>query len=278
MTDKDKKDEKPSSIDGAILGCENKITEYKKQASWFLTVILMVILGVIVMTYALITSNRNADVNELLFRKAGENNLTAHKMATNYSKFVYENLVERNNLATLVHRINTEKNVDSLWKYLKRHEEYTNKLNDAADKDYNTTNRLLYKTDSLQQAIQNLTLDQKEKPSTSNTIYLALYGLFVLIFSVTTSLYRYCLKQISKIEHFYFGLLRIRIAGSNSKTGFDDCVKESLTKDAFTYEVQSSIFSKNKQIESPIQGHPVSDLSTSILNKLLESYEIKPKK
>ena len=87
-----------------------------------------------------------------------------------------------------------------------------------------------------------------------------------------TSFYRYHLKEISKIEKYYFGFLRIRIAGNNSETGNDDLVKSSLTYDAFSNPTS------NKKVESPIQGHPASDLYANIINKLLDKFELKTKK
>jgi hypothetical protein len=277
QNDKDQPKEKTTTIDVAIDSCERKISEYKKQSSFFLLLIMTLILAVIMLTYALITSNKSVDLGEKFFTKASKHNLTAHKLAVHYSEITLKTLKEQYQLQELIDHVNKEKNIDTLWKYLKIHGEYASNHSKQTNKLSLIADSLLYNTDKLQRDIKD-SFTTKPTDNISNSIYLALYGLFVLVFSVTISLYRYCLKQISKIEHFYFGLLRIRIAGSNSKTGYDDYVKESLTKEAFSFEGQTGIVSRSKQIESPIQGHPISDITTSIINKLLEGYELKPKK
>jgi hypothetical protein len=109
-----------------------------------------------------------------------------------------------------------------------------------------------------------------------NTYIYILYGIFILVFGIVTSFYRYHLKEVSKYEHFLLGFHRIRIAGDHTKTGYEDEVKIALTKDAFTME-HKSILGKDKKVESPIPGHPTSDLSAAILSKLLEAVEITPK-
>jgi len=273
---KDTKDEKTTTIDEAILSCEKKVREYKKQSFLFLLLIMTLILAVITMTYSFIVSNKSTSTNEQLLKSAGEHNIKAHNLAVYYAELASKSLEQQNKLLALLTNVRKAKNSDTLWKFMDNHKKFTDMAYGQTNKVFKTADSLLYVTNYLQGDIKDA--NQKSIESNSNNIYLALYGLFVLVFSVTISLYRYCLKQISKIEHFYFGLLRIRIAGNNSKTGFDDYVKESLTKDAFSFETNSPLFTKSKPIESPIQGHPISDLSTTIINKLLETYELKPKK
>jgi hypothetical protein len=45
------------------------------------------------------------------------------------------------------------------------------------------------------------------------------FGVFVLLFGVFMSLYRNTLKEIANMEALKFGLLRVRIAGSNYDRG-----------------------------------------------------------
>jgi hypothetical protein len=97
------------------------------------------------------------------------------------------------------------------------------------------------------------------------------YGIFILIFGVLTSLYRFHLKEISKQEHYLLGFQRIRIAAVNSSTKYDDEVKIALTRDAFYYDTFSS---KGKKVDSPIQGHPTSDIATDLINKFFDKIEI----
>ncbi|BBO83925.1 hypothetical protein DSCO28_44910 [Desulfosarcina ovata subsp. sediminis] len=50
-------------------------------------------------------------------------------------------------------------------------------------------------------------------------------------------------------------------------------VRDALTQNAFEYTT-----GKEKKVESPLPGHPSSDLVASVLDKLLENIEIKIKK
>lgn len=98
-------------------------------------------------------------------------------------------------------------------------------------------------------------------------------GLFILTFGICIALYRFHLNEIARNEQIKLGFWRIRIAARNTAAGFQTEVRQSLTKDAFTFnrKVQSE---KSKEVESPIPGHPGSDLATTILNKIFENMEI----
>lgn len=97
------------------------------------------------------------------------------------------------------------------------------------------------------------------------------FGLFVIIFGVLMSVYRFHLTEISRNEQYKLGLLRIRIAANNSNTeGFDSEVRTSLTQGAFEFSS-----GKEKNIESPLPGHPTSDFSTLFINKILDSMNVK---
>lgn len=115
----------------------------------------------------------------------------------------------------------------------------------------------------------------------ASSVEFILYGIFILVFGVLTSFYRYFLKEISKYEHFLFGMHRIRIAANNYQGGFADEVRTALTNNAFSNgsDKTENIFSRKSKIESPIPGHPSSDAATFLLNKILQSIEvnIKPK-
>lgn len=109
-----------------------------------------------------------------------------------------------------------------------------------------------------------------------NTVVYVLYGLFILAFGVLISIYRFHLKEASKYEHFLFGLRRIHIAAHNSVTGYEDYVKDALTREAFQYDTRT-IISKNRNVESPVPGYLTSDLSADLLNKALSKLESKSK-
>jgi hypothetical protein len=101
------------------------------------------------------------------------------------------------------------------------------------------------------------------------------YGIFILIFGVTTSFYRFHLKEISKYEHFLFGFLRIRMACHDDIQNNVE-VKNALTQDAFATEVKVR---KEQRIDSPIPGHPTSDIGSAVMNKILDAIDFtaKPK-
>lgn len=105
-----------------------------------------------------------------------------------------------------------------------------------------------------------------------------LYGIFILIFSIVTSFYRFHQKEVSKYEHYLIGFHRIGIAANNSPKKFEDQVRTALTREAFTYETSKGLFSKEKKIESPIPGHPTSDLATIMINRIFDAIEIKERK
>lgn len=110
-----------------------------------------------------------------------------------------------------------------------------------------------------------------------NVVY-GLFAMFVMVFGVLMAVYRFHLNEIARSEHYKVGFMRIRIAANNYKIeGFRSEVRESLTNKAFTYNPSSVFKSKGKKVDSPLPGHPTSDLSTIVLNKLLESLEIKIK-
>lgn len=106
-----------------------------------------------------------------------------------------------------------------------------------------------------------------------------LFVSMIIIVSVLTSLYRHEVKEIAKYEQYCVGFMRVVTAANNSKEGFETDVRKALTNDAFTIEQRNSILSKykttdaDKKVESPLPGHPTSDLSAEIINKLLIELE-----
>lgn len=108
------------------------------------------------------------------------------------------------------------------------------------------------------------------EPSTLKVGLLVFSGLFVLVFGVLMSIYRHHLGEISRIQQQRLGLLRIRIAANNfALEGFQSEVRQSLTTGAFDPQKR-----KERKVESPLPGHPTSDLSAIIMNKLLDSVRI----
>jgi hypothetical protein len=113
-------------------------------------------------------------------------------------------------------------------------------------------------------------------PSTSSaaTNYV-IFGLCVLVFGVLMAIYRFHLTEIAKGEHFQLGFLRIRIAANNIAEGFLSEVRRSLTESAFDYAKPSIAIGKTRKLESPLPGHPTSDIATFILNKVFEQVEVR---
>lgn len=139
--------------------------------------------------------------------------------------------------------------------------------------DIQIQQNFIRRVDSLQAKSSTEIKDFNQNEKSEKFLYYLLYAIFILIFGVVVSIYRFQLKEIAKYEHFLFGLHRIRVAGNNYENGFASEVRISLTQDAFSTIEGSTLFKKEKKIESPIQGYPLSDLSTSFINKLMEEYE-----
>ncbi|KDC55375.1 hypothetical protein [Pseudoalteromonas sp. S3431] len=108
-----------------------------------------------------------------------------------------------------------------------------------------------------------------------------LYGLFVIfvvVFGVLMAVYRFHLNEIARSEHYKMGFMRIRVAANNhTDQGFNSEVRESLTNDAFIYNPSTVFSSKDKKVDSPLPGHPSSDLTAIVLNKLLDGIDLKKK-
>ena len=117
-------------------------------------------------------------------------------------------------------------------------------------------------------------------PLIPQEILLTLTATVIVIFSIFIALYRFHQKEMTKNEHYKLGFLRIRIAYNNfDKEGFGSEVRIALTENAFAFKPDGLFDKKSKQIESPVPGHPTSDIATALTNKLLEKFDIdiKPK-
>lgn len=118
-----------------------------------------------------------------------------------------------------------------------------------------------------------------EKPLSDTFAYL-LFGSFVTVFAVLMATHRFHLSESSRMNHIRLGFMRVRVAGRNTKLAWQSEVRQALTAGAFpTADAPSGLnLTKAKpQVESPLPGHPVSDLSTQILNKVLERLEVSVK-
>jgi len=111
-----------------------------------------------------------------------------------------------------------------------------------------------------------------------DVVLYGLFAIFVVVFGVLMAVYRFHLNEIARSEHYKMGFMRIRVAANNyEKGGYNSEVRESLTTNAFSYQASSVFSNKDKKVDSPLPGHPTSDLTAVILNKLLDGMEIKKK-
>ncbi|HXP50240.1 MAG TPA: hypothetical protein VN922_09815 [Bacteroidia bacterium] len=123
-------------------------------------------------------------------------------------------------------------------------------------------------------------LRMRLNPSSGNieTQGYIVYIFGIVVISILTALYRFHLKEISRAQQNLIAFMRIRIAASSYKDGFATEVRKSLTENAFHSDITQTNSAKNKPIESPVPGHPASELSTLVVNKLLEILIQKEKK
>jgi glucan phosphoethanolaminetransferase (alkaline phosphatase superfamily) len=105
-------------------------------------------------------------------------------------------------------------------------------------------------------------------PDAALYVFLAIY---VLTFGVLMSIYRLHVGEASRLQHYKVGFMRIRVAGSNTSPGYQSEVRTALTKHAFDFSSKSD---KKEDIESPIPGHPGSDLATAVANKVFKGIEV----
>lgn len=99
--------------------------------------------------------------------------------------------------------------------------------------------------------------------SPSAIITLAAFS--VVAFGVLMALHRYHLTEISKYEHYKLAFARLNIARSYSENAVDHIVS-SLTDGAFDFKSSSK-----SSVQSPLPGHPTSDLSALLVSKLLDN-------
>ena len=97
------------------------------------------------------------------------------------------------------------------------------------------------------------------------------FAIFTLVFGVLMAIYRHHLIEISKCQYFRIAFMRIEAATDDILNGEDKSVlKSSLADRAFDYRS-----GKETKIEGPLPGHPTSDATTAIINRLLELLEPK---
>jgi hypothetical protein len=104
----------------------------------------------------------------------------------------------------------------------------------------------------------------------------AVLAIFAIIFGVLMAIYRFHLTEIAKAEHNKIGFLRVRIAAHNSSPGYQTEVRQALVDGAFS--AGSGLGQKTKVVESPIPGHPTSDVAAAVLDQVLRRFDLVEKK
>ena len=122
------------------------------------------------------------------------------------------------------------------------------------------------------------TVIRPEQPLSDVFAYL-LFGTTVTVFAVLMATHRFHLAEASRMNQMQLGFMRIRVAGRNSKPNYQTEVRRALTEGAFTTSesATNSLLSRGSKVESPLPGHPASDLSAQVLGKVLEKLDISVK-
>ena len=114
----------------------------------------------------------------------------------------------------------------------------------------------------------------KSPPLLTDTVLYGAAAVFVVLAGLLVGLYRQHVREVTRNEQMRIGFHRIRIAANNaSSLGFGTEVRVALTLGAFD-STREEVSSKGKKIDSPLPGHPGSDISSAILNRLLEQVDI----
>lgn len=127
-------------------------------------------------------------------------------------------------------------------------------------------------------AVENIN-KHKSPPLLTDAILYGAAALFVVLIGLLAGLYRQHVREVTRNEQMRIGFHRIRIAANNaSLPGFGTEVRVSLTQGAFD-STREDAATRGKKIESPLPGHPGSDISSAVLNRFLEQVDIilKPK-
>ena len=127
-------------------------------------------------------------------------------------------------------------------------------------------------TDSSLKAIEAALASQPQSGAIGSSVMVAAVAALSVIVGVLVALYRFHLTEVSRTQHYKFGFMRLRIAVTNTEGQLVPEALVALTDSAFSYETAKR---KKGDVESPVPGHPGSDLSAAVLNKLLTSFEVK---
>jgi hypothetical protein len=240
-------------IDVAIAACRDNIARHSKAAILELTVALMILLVLLLSLYTL--AHLQGEENDVKRQGLRESVNDANNQAQRDMEY-YQGLVKQNRLGVGVLNKGAPQPVEKL------------------DETKNALNEYKYSAERAIKALNELQA-YKSLPLISDSMLYGAGALFVVLFGILTGLYRVHIREITKNEQYRLGFMRIRIAANNaSTTGFDGEVRTTLTKGAFDSPIEESLLARRWKVESPLPGHPSSDLASSILNRLLEEVEV----
>jgi|GEM_PF-6643576 len=103
--------------------------------------------------------------------------------------------------------------------------------------------------------------------SENNSSIITLAAFCVVSFGVFMALHRFHLTEVSKYEHYKLAFARLNIAQSFNERATDNIIS-SLTLDAFNF---NSTKGQAAGVQSPLPGHPTSDLSALLVTKLMDN-------
>jgi hypothetical protein len=112
------------------------------------------------------------------------------------------------------------------------------------------------------------------RASIDNRFNKVTYGLFAfafVVFGVLMAVYRFHLGEIAKAEHYKLGFLRIALAGGQAEFASSIELQLALIRGAFDNQHDKH---PKRSVESPLPGHITTDIATSLLNKIIGSFDI----
>ncbi|WDE07822.1 hypothetical protein SG34_013610 [Thalassomonas viridans] len=255
---------KENSLDEAINACESNIKAHRKASMMAIFCAIFLLAGLFLFTaqYAILTSGTSDSERLALLNDVEEKELRITRLTeeryTDFSlerrqdelRVVISGLDEKPDDAKLIQsKTNLEEEISGIIKkYDERLISYQSDLEDA-----------------------QMRLDEYiPKPILPNEIMLVLVSLTVIVISVFAALYRGHLNETTKNEHYLLGFYRVRIAANNAKLeGFQDDVRTLLVNGAFSIPSEKRSIAKDK-VDSPLPGHPTSEIATKVVNILLE--------
>ena len=103
-----------------------------------------------------------------------------------------------------------------------------------------------------------------------NSLILSLGLIFVAMFAVLMSIYRHHLNEVAKLQNAKLAFVRVGVALQSASTqgGRSLFAQAALLERAFEYRTGKE--------KGPVPGHPISDVSALLVEKLVEALSKRP--